>query len=81
VVKILAYAYHHPHEGATSIASSQVDCDASLFFMDSSIGKIPKQGNRYGCGIHVLGASQIVSSTLFSSWSNNNRIIFSSRGH
>jgi hypothetical protein len=82
VEKILVHVYQHAHDNATSFASTAVDIDANVFFVDASFSKIPQQGNGYDCGVHVLGAAEVLSSTSLSSWSNNNHnIIISNRGH
>jgi hypothetical protein len=81
VEKILAHVYQHRHERATSFTSTAVDIDAKVFFVDASCSKIPQQGNSYDCGVHVLGAAEVLSSTSLSSWSNNNHNIISNRGH
>jgi hypothetical protein len=91
VEKILAHVYQHPHVNITTTTSTTtvtttnttMDCyDAKVFVLDASSNrKIPQQVNGYDCGVHVLGAAEILSKTktakssLVSSWSNRNSII------
>jgi Ulp1 family protease len=79
--KIFTHVYQHPHGTLSTNKFSAVDSDANVFFLEASSGcKIPQQVNGHDCGVHVLGAAEILSSSSFSSssWSNKHIINCSS---